>query len=125
MHSGDWAAMRAEHAALALSREGVAYVGFCPVGLRAFRDGTALAAAGVLDTPDVLLADAGYWHGEQMKRIVDRGIQVLIPPRHQPPPDAPAKLGRRPLRLHASGPGDRARRWPLPPATTDDRAGVR
>src|SRR4051794_8886189 len=39
-----------------------------------------LAAAGVLDTPDVLLADAGYWHGEQMERIVDRGIQVLIPP---------------------------------------------
>jgi hypothetical protein len=28
----------------------------------------------------VLLADAGYWHGEQMQRIVDRGIQVLIPP---------------------------------------------
>ena len=31
------------------------------------------------DTPEVL-ADAGYWHGEQMQRIVDRGIQVLIPP---------------------------------------------
>ena len=28
----------------------------------------------------MLLADAGYWHGEQMERIVDRGIQVLIPP---------------------------------------------
>jgi len=39
-----------------------------------------LAAAGVTDTPEVLLADAGYWHGEQMQRIVDRGIQVLIPP---------------------------------------------
>jgi len=39
-----------------------------------------LAAAGVTDTPEVLLADAGYWHGEQMERIVDRGIQVLIPP---------------------------------------------
>ena len=38
------------------------------------------AAAGVTDTPEVLLADAGYWHGEQMERIVDRGIQVLIPP---------------------------------------------
>src|SRR4051795_5382514 len=37
-------------------------------------------AAGVRDTPEVLLADAGYWHGEQMQRIVDRGIQVLIPP---------------------------------------------
>src|SRR5215207_3280388 len=39
-----------------------------------------LAASGINDTPEVLLADAGYWHGEQMQRIVDRGIQVLIPP---------------------------------------------
>jgi hypothetical protein len=39
-----------------------------------------LGAAGVNDTPEVLLADAGYWHGEQMQRIIDRGIQVLIPP---------------------------------------------
>jgi Transposase DDE domain len=39
-----------------------------------------LAAASINDTPEVLLADAGYWHGEQMQRIVDRGIQVLIPP---------------------------------------------
>src|SRR6478609_8168212 len=60
-----------------------------------------LAAAGVTDTPGVLLADAGYWHGEQMERIVDRGIQVL-PARHQPPPDDPPQLGRRSLRLHAS-----------------------
>ena len=28
----------------------------------------------------MLLADAGYWPGEQMLRIVDRGVQVLIPP---------------------------------------------
>src|SRR3954471_22259141 len=39
-----------------------------------------LETAGVDETPEVLLADAGYWHGEQMERIVDRGIQVLIPP---------------------------------------------
>jgi transposase len=39
-----------------------------------------LRGAGVEDTPEVLLADAGYWHGEQMQRIVDRGIEVLIPP---------------------------------------------
>src|SRR3954465_15874379 len=39
-----------------------------------------LAGAGVAETPEVLLADAGYWHGGQMERIVDRGIQVLIPP---------------------------------------------
>jgi hypothetical protein len=39
-----------------------------------------LAAAGVGDAPAVLLADAGYWHGEQMQRFTDRGIDVLIPP---------------------------------------------
>src|SRR3954452_20344401 len=39
-----------------------------------------LAGAGSDELPEVLLADAGYWHGEQMQRIVDPGIQVLIPP---------------------------------------------
>src|SRR4051794_15763092 len=39
-----------------------------------------LAAAGIPDTPDVVLADAGYWHGEQMQRIAERGIELLIPP---------------------------------------------
>jgi hypothetical protein len=39
-----------------------------------------LARAGVDEVPGVLLADAGYWHGEQMQRITDRGIEVLIPP---------------------------------------------
>jgi hypothetical protein len=39
-----------------------------------------LQAAGVTDTPDVVLADAGYWHQDQMQRIVADGIQVLIPP---------------------------------------------
>jgi transposase len=39
-----------------------------------------LRAAGVNDTPGVVLADAGYWHQEQMERVVARGSQVLIPP---------------------------------------------
>jgi transposase len=39
-----------------------------------------LKASGVDDTPGMLLADAGYWHSEQMARIVDRGIVPLIPP---------------------------------------------
>src|SRR3954464_15941476 len=39
-----------------------------------------LAAAGVSETPGVLLADAGYWHHQQMEHVIDRGIQVLIPP---------------------------------------------
>jgi transposase len=39
-----------------------------------------LRAAGVTDTPEVVLADAGYWHQDQMQRIVADGTQVLIPP---------------------------------------------
>jgi transposase len=39
-----------------------------------------LTGAGVSETPGVLLADAGYWHTEQMQRVIDRGIEVLIPP---------------------------------------------
>jgi transposase len=49
-----------------------------------------LHAVGVTDVPDVLLADAGYWHQQQMQRIVDRGIPVLIPP------DAKSRSGTRP-----------------------------
>ena len=56
--------------------------------------GRELAAAGVHDTPDVVLADAGHWHGEQMQRITEQGIELLIPP--DTPADA-AQLGRRPL----------------------------
>src|SRR4051794_31116743 len=49
-----------------------------------------LRSAGVPDTPGVLLADAGYWHHQQMERIVDQGIAVLIPP------DASGRRGARP-----------------------------
>src|SRR3954451_1630134 len=39
-----------------------------------------LAAAGVDEPPEVVLADAGYWHRAQMASVVARGIVVLIPP---------------------------------------------
>ena len=39
-----------------------------------------LQAVGVADTPDVVVADAGYWHQDQMQRIVADGTQVPIPP---------------------------------------------
>jgi hypothetical protein len=38
-----------------------------------------LAAAGVSDAPNVIVADAGYWHLEQMNEITGDGIPVLIP----------------------------------------------
>ena len=49
-----------------------------------------LANAGIRDAPEVVLADAGYWHQVQMEAIVDRGIPVLIPP------DAGKRKGTRP-----------------------------
>ena len=39
-----------------------------------------LSNIGVEERPEVILADAGYWHQDQMDEIVSRGIQVLIPP---------------------------------------------
>jgi hypothetical protein len=39
-----------------------------------------LTAIGIDTLPEVVLADAGYWHHVQMQRIVDRGVTVLIPP---------------------------------------------
>jgi hypothetical protein len=39
-----------------------------------------LEGAGVTDKPGVVVADAGYWHSEQMDAIVNRGIQVIVPP---------------------------------------------
>ena len=48
-----------------------------PVVRAALRD---LGQAGVTATPMTVLADAGYWHKDQMERIISDGMQVLIPP---------------------------------------------
>jgi len=39
-----------------------------------------LTAAGVSEPPAVVVADAGYWHLEQMNELTGDGIAVLIPP---------------------------------------------
>jgi transposase len=39
-----------------------------------------LGDAGVSQRPEIVLADAGYWHKEQIESIVSDGIQVLVPP---------------------------------------------
>ncbi len=49
-----------------------------------------LAPAGVTALPEVVLADAGYWHSEQMQQLTGRGTVVLIPP------DAGKRKGARP-----------------------------
>jgi transposase len=55
-------------------------------------DATAaeLAKASVQDAPEVVVADSGYWHHEQMDNLAAGGIQVLIPP------DAGTRKGARP-----------------------------
>jgi hypothetical protein len=39
-----------------------------------------LENAGVTQQLETVLADAGYWHKQQMENIVSDGIQVLVPP---------------------------------------------
>ena len=39
-----------------------------------------LENVGITERPEVIVADAGYWHQDQMDEIVSRGMQVLIPP---------------------------------------------
>jgi hypothetical protein len=48
-----------------------------PVVTAALRE---LDDAGVTQQPEIVLADAGYWHKEQIESIVTGGIQVLVPP---------------------------------------------
>src|SRR5512132_2394401 len=49
-----------------------------------------LRAAGIAERPEVVLADAGYWHQVQMQALAGDGIAVLIPP------DANQRKGARP-----------------------------
>ncbi len=39
-----------------------------------------LEKVGVTETPEVTVADSGYWNEEQIDNVVSDGIQVLIPP---------------------------------------------
>jgi transposase len=39
-----------------------------------------LAAIGRTEQPGVVLADAGYWHHEQMDNLTGRGLQLLVAP---------------------------------------------
>ena len=78
-----------------------------------------------LGDPDVVLADAGYWHQRQIEAVVSDGMQVLVPP------DGGLRKGARPgwtgglydfmRRVLATPDGPR----PLPPAPDHHRARVR
>src|SRR5215211_3236554 len=84
-----------------------------------------LGAAGVADTPEVVLADAGYWHHEQMTALNERGIELLIPPDSSRPQGRPARLGGRRLRRDARAARDRPRRRALRQTPTHDRTRLR
>jgi transposase len=49
-----------------------------------------LRRAGIDQQPEIVLADAGYWHQVQMERLLGDGLTVLIPP------DAKQRAGARP-----------------------------
>jgi transposase len=49
-----------------------------------------LAHAGVDEAPEVVLADAGYWHQVQIERLAGEGVTPLVPP------DANKRAGARP-----------------------------
>jgi Transposase DDE domain len=51
---------------------------------------TELAAAGIEQTPEVVVADAGSWHQVQIERLTGQGTVVLVPP------DANKRAGARP-----------------------------
>jgi hypothetical protein len=73
-----------------------------------------LKGLAITATPEVVLADAGYWHQAQMEAVVDRGMQVLIPSDAGKRKGHPPRLGRRSLRVHAPRGRDRPRRRALP-----------
>ena len=37
-------------------------------------------SARITEEPDIVLADAGYWHSEQINQLAGDGNQVLVPP---------------------------------------------
>ena len=51
---------------------------------------THLKRHGVTEPPGAVLADAGYWHTTQIQTLIDRGLEVLVPP------DGAMREGKRP-----------------------------
>jgi len=84
-----------------------------------------LQKLGVADSPETVLADAGYWHKKQMESVVNRGIQVLIPPDSGLRRDTRPGWDKGPLRVHAPRASDRARSGDLSKTDGHGRAGLR
>jgi transposase len=79
-----------EHQIVVAAEVSVSSADFGQMGPMITKAETELARAGVTAAPGVVLADAGYWHGEQIDELMGRGVQVLVPP------DANKRKGTRP-----------------------------
>ena len=84
-----------------------------------------LRKIGIFHKPDVVVADAGYWHTEQMDVLAAQGIPLLIPPDAGKRTTARPGWKRRTVHLDALPPRDRERPPALPKTTGDGRARVR
>jgi transposase len=79
-----------EHQIVVAAEVSVSSADFGQMGPMIAKAQTELARAGVTAAPGTVLADAGYWHGEQIDELMGRGIAVLAPP------DAGKRTGNRP-----------------------------
>ena len=79
-----------EHQVVVAAEVSVSSADFGQMGPMITTAEAELAAAGVTSPPEVVLADAGYWHGDQIDELMGRGIRVLVPP------DANKRRGTRP-----------------------------
>jgi hypothetical protein len=83
-----------------------------------------LAALGLGD-PDVVLADAGYWHQRQMQQDRRRGHPSTRPARRRVAQRRAAGLDRRHVLVHVPRARDTTRPRPLSPTPDHDRARLR
>jgi hypothetical protein len=72
-----------------------------------------LAGAGVVEAPAAVVADAGYWHHDQIDAIAGRGIHVLIPPRRRQTQARPTVTGK-PLKSSGNHTDDASSSTPRP-----------
>ena len=86
---------------------------------------TELEGIGVTETPGVVVADAGYWHEQQMDAVTKRRHPGPDPARCRRPQHTAPGVDRRPLRLDADRPCDRSRQGALPQTPSHGRTGVR
>ena len=84
-----------------------------------------LARAGVNDTPDAVLADAGYWKNDAIEALNADGIPTLVAPDAEPAQRRRGPVGAAGSTTMRDRARDRPRRRALPQTPADDRARVR